>query len=109
MLTKIRQKLHAWAEPVERWLPPVRLGILLLALITIFLLFVPPVSGPVDDGTYNLILHANGLREFTGDSNYYKYFVPQFPILQYYNPDAHLYLSLQNVLIQAAILLNKIF
>ena len=24
MLTKIRQKLHAWAEPVERWLPPVR-------------------------------------------------------------------------------------
>ena len=109
MLTKIRQKLHAWAEPVERWLPPVRLGILLLALITVFLLFVPPVSGPVDDGTYNLILHANGLREFTGDSNYYKYFVPQFPILQYYNPDAHLYLSLQNVLIQAAILLNRIF
>src|SRR5699024_5831176 len=84
-------------------------GILLLALITIFLLFVPPVSGPVDDGTYNLILHANGFREFTGDSNYYKYFVPQFPILQYYNPDAHLYLSLQNVLIQAAILLNRIF
>src|SRR5699024_2540791 len=109
MLTKIRQKLHAWAEPVERWLPPVRLGILLLALITIFLLFVPPVSGPVDDGTYNLILHANGLREFTGDSNYYKYFVPQFPILQYYNPDAHLYLSLQNVLIQAASLVYRIF
>lgn len=109
MLTKIRQKLHEWAEPFERILPPVRLGVLLLAIITIFLLFVPPVSGTVDDGSYNLILHANGLREYMGDSNYYKYFVPHFPILQYYNPDSHLYLSLQNVLIQAAILLNKIF
>lgn len=78
MLTKIKQKLHEWAEPFERILPPVRLGVLLLAFITIFLLFVPPVSGPVDDGSYNLILHANGLREYMRDSNYYKYFVPPF-------------------------------
>lgn len=109
MLNKIKEKMHEWSGPFEHYLPPVRLGVILLAIITITLLFVPPVNGPVDDGSYNLILHANGLREYPNDPNYYKYFVPQFPILQYYNPDAHLYLSLQNVVIQAAIFLNKIF
>lgn len=109
MFKKIKERIQKYKEPFERWLPPVRLGIILLAFVTIFTLFVPPANGPFDDGTYNMILHANGLREFMNDPNYYKYFVPQFPILQYYNPDSHMYLSLQNILIQAAIFLNKIF
>lgn len=109
MLNKLKERIKKLAKPFQKWFPPVRLGVILLAIIVVMLLFIPPINGTVDDGSYNLILHANGLREYANDPDYFKYFVPKFPILQYYNPDVHVYLSLQNIIIQIAILLNKIF
>lgn len=109
MFVKIKERIQELKGPFEKWFPPIRLGIILLGIILSILLFIPPINGAVDDGSYNLILRANGLREYTNNADYFKYFVPKFPILQYYNPDTDVYLSLQNILIQAAILLNKIF
>ena len=109
MKAKIKAKFKKLALPFEKYFPPVRLGVILLGIISVILLFVPPITGAVDDGSYNLIIHANGLREYPNDLNYFKYFVPKFLILQYYNPYKYAYLSLQNILIQIAILLNKIF
>lgn len=94
-------------DKLKRWFPPVRLGMIVLAFILIMTLFVPPANGMADNGSYGPILRANGLYEYEGNTSYFKHFVSEYPILQYYNPEQYDIMSLQNILIQSALLLNK--
>lgn len=104
-----KQQLSIGIEKLNRHLPPLRLGMLLMFIISTVFLFAPPAMGMVDTGEYSAILRANGLREIPGDTNYYRYFVTKYPILQYYNADYGSYVSIANVPLQLAILLNKWF
>ena len=94
---------------LEKWFPPVRLGMLILIFILVMTLFMPPANGMADNGSYGPILRANGLYEYEGDTSYFKHFVAQYPLMQYYNPEQYNILTLQNVVIQIAIILNKAF
>ena len=98
-----------WKNKLITYFPPVRLGLLLLLFILIMTLFVPPANGLADNGSYTAILKSNGLYEIPGNQAYYSSFVPQFRIMQYFNPEQYHMLSLQNVFIQIALILNKLF
>lgn len=101
-----KQKILDW---LKKWFPPVRLGMLILIFILVMTLFMPPANGMADNGSYGPILRANGLYEYDGDTSYFKHFVARYPIMQYYNPEQYNILTLQNVLIQSALILNKAF
>lgn len=91
------------------YFPPVRFAMILLIIITILVLFIPPLMGMSDNGTYQPILASNGLYEIPGNKEYYSGFIPTFKIMQYYNPEQYHLISLQNLFIQLALLLNTIF
>lgn len=104
-----KERFSGGIEQLNHYLPPLRLGMLLMFIIVTIFLFAPPVLGMTDTGEYSIILKANGLREIPGNTDYYKYFVTKYPILQYYNADHGLYMSVANLPLQLAILLNKCF
>lgn len=101
-----KQKILDW---LKKLFPPVRLGMLILVFMLIMTLFLPPANGMADNGSYGPILRANGLYEYDGDTTYFKHFVVHYPLMQYYNPNQYNILTLQNIVIQTAIILNKIF
>lgn len=104
-----KQQLNHFILWIGEYLPPLRLGMLLMFMIVTVFLFVPPTMGMVDTGQYTTILQSNGLREIPKDTDYFKYFVTQYPILQYFNSNQGQIFSSGNVPIQIALFLNKIF
>lgn len=78
-------------------------------MIGFIILFLPPIYGVSDNGIYGGILKSNGLAFLDKGNAYYTDFIPQYKILQYYNPNQYHAFSLQNLFIQIAILLNRIF
>lgn len=102
-----KERFSGGIDQLNHYLPPLRLGMLLMFVIITIFLFAPPVLGMTDTGEYSLILRANGLREIPGNTDYYKYFVLKYPILQYYNSDHGAYMSVANIPLQFAIFLNK--
>lgn len=102
-------KKQQWKAWFYRYFPPIRLGMIILLAIIIVTLFIPPLNGMADNGSYTPILKANGLYETPNDKAYYSSFIPTYHIMQYYNPDQYNIVSLQNVFIQIALLLNKLF
>lgn len=90
-------------------LTPQVLALLLIAVITGLSLFYFPLQGMSDNGSYEPILKANGLYEFTENRAYYNSFALKYGILQYFNPNQGYPFSLQNILIQVALFLNHCF
>lgn len=108
-IDQTKGRLNQFIIRLGRHLPPLRLGMLLMFLIVTIFLFAPPAMGMVDTGEYSTLLQSNGLREIPGNTDYYKYFVTQYPIIQYFNPEQGKFFSITNLPIQLAILLNKLF
>lgn len=92
-----------------KFLSPIYIGMIWIILIGFIILFLPPIYGVSDNGIYDGILKSNGLAFLDKGNAYYTDFVPQYKILQYYNPNQYHAFSLQNLFIQIAILLNRIF
>lgn len=87
---------------------PICIGMIWITLIGYIILFLPPVYGVSNNGMCDGIIQSNGLAPLKEGNNYYTNFVPQYKILQYYNPNQYHNFSLQNFFIQIAILLNRL-
>ena len=96
-------------EKKWKFLSPIHIGMIWIVLIGFIILFLHPTYGVSDNGIYDGILKSNGLTFLDKGNAYYTNFVPQYKILQYYNPNQYYSFSLQNFFIQIAILLNRIF
>ncbi len=92
------------------YLNPEQLVVLLTAIIIIILLFIPPIAGDADNGTFVQTLHGNGLYQLHNYHYYvYDYVSLKYGIMQYFNSYQHPLFSTSSIFIQIAILLNKLF
>lgn len=106
MKTFIFQK----AQWFSRYISPAMLALIIVALAGISLFFIPPINGLADNGSYYLILDANGLYIQNQQSYQYNdYFQLQYGIRQYFNETSPAYYSSSFIFIQIALFLNKIF
>ena len=89
---------------------PALLAVILAAIISGILLFVPPINGLADNGDFYRSILSNGIyRLHTSYSQYSDYVIPKFGIMQYFNENQVSVLSSQSIFIQIALFLNKLF
>ncbi|MQS75582.1 hypothetical protein [Companilactobacillus halodurans] len=106
MREKAKYLLTKFAQKVS----PATLAIILIILTSSSLLFVWPIHGLADNGNFYRAIAGNGIYRLpTSYSQYSDYVVPKFGLLQYFNENKVQLFSSQNLFIQLAILLNKIF
>ncbi|MFC6261586.1 glycan biosynthesis hexose transferase WsfD [Levilactobacillus fujinensis] len=98
--------LTTW-QAFTRHVSPAALATILAALVVGFLLFVPPLRGLADNGTFPQILANNGLYRLSGYQTT-TYVNPQFGIMQYFNELRGTSFTAQTLFIQVAILLNRV-
>lgn len=94
----------------SRWVSPALLGTILVALISGYILFVPPIHGLADNGDFYRSILSNGIYRLpTSYSQYSDYVITKFGIMQYFNENNVSVLSSQTLFIQIALFLNKLF
>ncbi|QMT83282.1 hypothetical protein [Companilactobacillus pabuli] len=94
----------------SKWISPALLATILAALISGFILFVPPIHGLADNGDFYRSILSNGIYRLpTSYSQYSDYVIPKFGIMQYFNENNISVLSSQTIFIQLALFLNKLF
>lgn len=95
---------------MRKYSTPAQLTVFLSAITITFLLFVPPVNGDADNGTFFITLHGNGLYQLP---NYpyiaYSHIALKYGIMQYFNSYPHPIVSTTTFFVQIAIALNKLF
>ncbi|WP_143462949.1 glycan biosynthesis hexose transferase WsfD [Levilactobacillus enshiensis] len=99
-------RLTAW-QAFTRQVSPAMLATILAGLVVGFLLFVPPLRGLADDGTFPQILANNGLYRLSGYQTT-TYVNPQLGIMRYFNELRGTSFTAQTLFIQVAILVNKL-
>lgn len=92
------------------YISPALFAVIVVAIVTGILLFVSPINGLADNGTFFRPLNSNSL--YITDPDHYSYldfFTKDFSIMQYYNQTTTHYVSTQQLFVSLAVLLNKIF
>ncbi|WP_240422305.1 hypothetical protein [Listeria costaricensis] len=106
---RISWKFHA--KQILKKVTPAVFSVILLAVISIMILFIPPYIGLADNGDFFRAYSSNGLyhNQPNYDAMQFGYFVKEFGIYQYFNENQVAILSSQSLLIKAAIGLNSLF
>lgn len=107
---------HSWSKIKDffsfltRYISPALFAVLVVAITTSILLFLPPINGLADNGDYYNVLNVNGLYIHNPKTYQYgDYFQNQYGIRQYFNDTGTTYLSTSQIFITLAIWLNKLF
>lgn len=70
----------------QHYISPELLAVLLAAILSGVLLFVPPINGLADNGDFYRAMLSNGLYRLPSHVNQYlDYVIPKFGIYQYFN------------------------
>lgn len=94
----------------QHYISPELLAVLLAAILSGVLLFVPPINGLADNGDFYRAMLSNGLYRLPSHVNQYlDYVIPKFGIYQYFNENKAVVMTSQTLFVRAAILLNKLF
>lgn len=89
---------------------PAVVALLLAAIINGWLLFLGPIHGLADNGTFYQVLAHNGLYQLpSSHSPYTDFVIPKFGIRQYFNDNPIADHTSQNGFIQIALGLNRLF
>lgn len=94
----------------QHYISPELMAVILAAILSGILLFVPPINGLADNGDFYRATLSNGLYRLPSHVNQYlDYVIPKFGIYQYFNENKAVVLTSQSLFVRAAILLNKLF
>lgn len=108
-MKKFQQRIQSFWSLFAKYISPACLAVLIVALPTIFLLFVTPINGLADNGEYYNVLNANGLYiQNIQNYEYGSYFQVQYGIRQFFNQASQNYFSSSNLVIQLAIFINRL-
>ena len=109
MKRKLATRWNKLALKLRQYVTPSQLVLLMTAIVMIILLFVPPISGDADNGTFLTTLHGNGLYQLHNYHYYYfDYISLKYGIMQYFNSYHHPLITTSSIFIQIAIALNKL-
>ncbi len=95
-------------ENFSKYISPALFAMILAAVISGILLFVPPIHGYADNGDFYQAMTTNGIYRL-GHGSISNYVITKFGIYQYFNGNGINGFSSQSIFIQIALLLNKIF
>lgn len=110
MVMKLKQSGQKYLRYFSKYISPTLFAVIVVGIITSILLFVPPINGLGDNGSYYRVLNSSGLFiEKSNDYQFFTYFNKNFSIMQYYNQYPKTFASTQQLFISLAIWLNKIF
>ncbi|QAA30876.1 DUF2334 domain-containing protein [Clostridium manihotivorum] len=86
------------------------IALLSISLICSITLFIRPLIGMADNGDFYRIIGPNGLYHISNCSNdtFFGYFNKQYGIYKYFNETGFMILSTHSLMIQVAIILNKL-
>lgn len=86
------------------------MAMILAAIISGILLFIPPIHGLADNGDFYRAMNSNGIYRLpTNYSQFLNYVIPKFGIYQYYNENSVPVFTSQAVIVKFAVFLNKLF
>ncbi|WP_412989475.1 hypothetical protein ACLJJ6_00225 [Pediococcus siamensis] len=95
---------------IKDYISPATLAVVLVAIISGLLLFVPPIHGLADNGDFYRALLSNGLYRLPHPHNQYiNYVIPKFGIMKYFNENNVAVFSSQAIFIKIAVFFNKLF
>ncbi|WP_167629660.1 hypothetical protein [Listeria valentina] len=106
-----RIKAGRFSVFIHKILSPATLATLTVALIGSWLLFVAPQIGVADNGDFFRVFSGNGLYTLGSDyeASQFGYFIKEYGIYQFFNEQGNAFFSSQNLFVQVAITLNKVF
>jgi hypothetical protein len=94
----------------KKYISPAMMAMILAAVISGFLLFIPPIQGLADNGDFYRAMNSNGVYRLpTHYSQSLDYVITKFGIYQYYNENSAAVFTSQAMIVKFAVFLNKIF
>lgn len=95
---------------VTRYVSPATVALVLAAIISGILLFVPPIHGLADNGDFYRAILSNGIYRLpSSHSQFLNYVITKFGIFKYFNENNTVVMSSQSLFVRFALLLNKLF
>ncbi|KRM11697.1 hypothetical protein ABTQ33_10065 [Paucilactobacillus suebicus] len=95
---------------ISEHVSPAMVAMILVAIISGILLFVPPINGLGDTGDFYRAMNSNGIYRLPSNhSQFMSYIVTKFGIYQYFNENHAVVVSTQTLFVHMALFLNKLF
>ena len=95
---------------LNKYLSPALLSVILCAIITGILLFIPPINGLADNGDFYRAMLSEGIYRLPLKHIQSINFIElKFGIMQYFNENHGAVFSSQSLVIKTALFLNKLF